>query len=839
MTEYTDKTHLSEPEYVLTHFDEHFREYCGKRILLHGTREYAQRIIAYFDHAYHFAGVMTLDDYREPSFCGKPVVIKEDLVQQKPDLIILTERVKYADAAYRDIEGVCDELNIQIFNMYGLDEREVRESYGSRLFRSWNELRRTVQSADVVCFELVDTFFLQENGHLKAHDPWMYRVFRKAVEYGKTVLFSLRKSFGREEQIQALVQDGLFTEETVLYHVIDRMGEDLSFRALAEAHRGKKIIYFGTGLVNEYILPRCYGIETFTGPARGSYRTWYHTLLEQAPVSNDRQEDLLNGLKQAIAEHDVILFDIFDTLLMRRTLVPSDVFTLMKREQENDASLIDERIEIEHTDYHLTLDEIYEELKQRHPDDAECIERLKDCELKTEAKVIRPRRPVADLPAYAAEKGKTVILVSDMYLTEKQLREILDDKGIRGYDRIFVSYAYRKLKSEGLFQEVQKAYPGRKILHIGDDEAADIQAAETAGITAFRLPSCLSMAMACGYDDAVLSAEEEERSLLGLVISTAFEDPFQPLEYNAMTDEQRLHRFGTMACAPVIIGYLGWLVQQIHRVHADIVLLTARDGYILTELYNKLREKDGSLPPAVYFWMSRHAAFLCCCDDESQVDRILEWSTQTPEEILRNVYEVMPEYPYDEKQSVRDYILSHREKIREKAEQSRRHCLKYLERCGLRDKHDPVLVDFVSMGTAQYCLERFSGLSFHGVYFGRPEYAEPLDTEIDYYIDDPEDAFFRLKYMEMEYMMTSPDPSVDGFDEEGSPVLAKETRSRKDRERAFVLQEIVRKTVLEYLDLFYNGEVVCPRTVSNIYGTEDHAGILQERGTDDWTKQEM
>ena len=91
----------------------------------------------------------------------------------------------------------------------------------------------------------------------------------------------------------------------------------------------------------------------------------------------------------------------------------------------------------------------------------------------------------------------------------------------------------------------------------------------------------------------------------------------------------------------------------------------------------------------------------------------------------------------------------------------------------------------------------------------------------------------------MEYMMTSPEPSVDGFDEEGHPVFAQETRSSEDRERINALQTIVKKTVLEYMDLFYNGKAVSSRTVSIVYGTEDHAGILQERGIDDWTKQIM
>ena len=89
---------MTELEYVISRFDEKFREFCGKRILLHGSREYAEGILKAFDPLYGFLGVMTFDPVGE-SFCGKPVFGSDRLTELKPDLIILTERVRYAEAA--------------------------------------------------------------------------------------------------------------------------------------------------------------------------------------------------------------------------------------------------------------------------------------------------------------------------------------------------------------------------------------------------------------------------------------------------------------------------------------------------------------------------------------------------------------------------------------------------------------------------------------------------------------------------------------------------------------------------------------------------------------------
>ena len=82
---------MTELEYVIGRFDEKFHGFCGKRILLHGSREYAEGILKAFDPLYGFLGVMTFDPVGE-SFCGKPVFGSDRLTELKPDLIILTCR---------------------------------------------------------------------------------------------------------------------------------------------------------------------------------------------------------------------------------------------------------------------------------------------------------------------------------------------------------------------------------------------------------------------------------------------------------------------------------------------------------------------------------------------------------------------------------------------------------------------------------------------------------------------------------------------------------------------------------------------------------------------------
>ena len=86
---------MTEVSYVLAGFAGKFADFKGKKLLLHGSREYARAIIESFDSVFHFAGVMSFDPMEGDTFCGVPVYQKEDLPALAPDLIILTDDGSY------------------------------------------------------------------------------------------------------------------------------------------------------------------------------------------------------------------------------------------------------------------------------------------------------------------------------------------------------------------------------------------------------------------------------------------------------------------------------------------------------------------------------------------------------------------------------------------------------------------------------------------------------------------------------------------------------------------------------------------------------------------------
>ena len=163
---------------------------------------------------------------------------------------------------------------------------------------------------------------------------------------------------------------------------------------------------------------------------------------------------LLNEIKSQIDKHDIISFDIFDTLLLRPYVKPTDLFFHLER-LENVDGFHNARIEAErqarktHSDLEdITIDEIYDEIADKYKP-------LKQKEMDLERQVLQPNPEMKEVFGYAKEQNKRIIIVSDMYLSSDFLKSVLEEKGFIGFEKLYVSSKYGKLKYSGnLFKEV-------------------------------------------------------------------------------------------------------------------------------------------------------------------------------------------------------------------------------------------------------------------------------------------------------------------------------------------------------------------------------------------------
>ncbi|MBQ9250015.1 MAG: hypothetical protein IJ179_06560 [Oscillospiraceae bacterium] len=831
---------MTELEYVISNFETRFSRFKGRRIVLHGSREYAQAIIEHFDPEYHFIGVMSRDPIDGSDFHGLPVLREEDIPALDIDLILLTERVRYAEAVYAFIYTACEQAGILLYDMYGLDEINLHRDIFSCRPQNLEAWKTICATYDLVAFEVMDTllhrnflsgeFFLRKP--FDALIPWLQ-------EKNILVKFSLRKSFSEDLQVKQL--DSLALCRDLDSHIIRRNGEDLSFRVLREEHPGKKILYIGSGLVNECILPRYYGIDTYR------FSISFDSL---APVGGKSSKIYAFdagrriAIQREIRNSKTVSFDIFDTLLVRKTLFPKDVFALTELRGKAAGYPADGfallREEAERDSAGGSMDQIYAILCSRSGWDTALCEKMRQLELEVERTVLLPRTEIVQLLDYALAQGKRVVLTSDMYMSEPVICELLEEKGIRGFDRIFVSCDWGKRKQTGLFDTLREFGCAEPILHIGDDFHADGMAAEQAGLHPEILPSPLAMAVGWGWEDCISAAGTlVERCLLGSVIAEIFRDPFQNPDLQERPREDQLHRFAVGVLAPLVVGYLCWLITQLRSASYDGVLFLARDGYLPMRIYQKLCRRL-SLPSPVYFYANRHSSFLCVADLPGTVDYVAAMGEKagfSREEILKKIYhldadKIRPPQPGE---TTCAYLLRHMPEISIVAAAAKTNYRTYADLCGLREGGFYAICDGFSVGRTQSFLEHALPCCLRGFNLGRYRADVGLDADIAFYFLE-ENAGVLNNFIEIESFLLSPEPSLDMIDGQGNPVFQAEHRSPEElSEVQFVLADAER-SALQFFETFYRDkENISPLLTERIFAA-DGCHWVQHAAFDDWAQ---
>ena len=198
------------------------------------------------------------------------------------------------------------------------------------------------------------------------------------------------------------------------------------------------------------------------------------------------------ALMEEIEKHDIISFDIFDTLVMRNVYYNKDVFRLMALQLDpvwgiDFFSVRTEAEQVLSRETYPYIEEIYDYISQKYP----CLQgkeaELIALEIQMETDLILPRQDVVEMFYLAQKLQKKVYIVSDMYMHHDTLAAILEKKGITGYEKLLVSSEYNSSKPQHLFEHYLKEIPEGTCLHIGDSWVCDILPSGKLGIDSFRL----------------------------------------------------------------------------------------------------------------------------------------------------------------------------------------------------------------------------------------------------------------------------------------------------------------------------------------------------------------
>ena len=518
-------------------------------------------------------------------------------------------------------------------------------------------------------------------------------------------------------------------------------------------------------------------------------------------------------LQNKIDTYDIISFDVFDTLLMRKTLQPKDIFSLVEvramKEKNIQCAFEKNRILAEQNllaSFIPNYLQIYNELQFITGISDDEKEYLMDLELRIESQMLIPRKEMVRVFDYAKSRNKKIYLISDMYLSSNWIGNQLKKAGIIGYDELMISNEYSTSKGQNLFNVFIHKVKDKKILHIGDSEAFDIMAAQRNGIDNFRILSAYDMLQISVYKEVLYEIVDlTGRLQVGYFISRIFNSPFALFEYDGKGRVKTGRDIGYIYMAPIITDFLLWLANKIKDKKSARVLFSARDGYLIDKLYGILRKKESliKLPEGLYFLTSR---ILCISASLFNEDDIL-WSMNntfsgSPEELLKKRYfltEGEIEYFDPNKySSISQYILAHKKAILSKSAEIREKYMEYISGLGLNGDDDLIFFDFVSTGTCQLCLSRLLNADLKGYYFYRFNTMDIAKQKLLIEAPYTSEGILAANSLLLECILTSFVPTVKGFDSSGKPVYLEERRT--EEELCYIKE--VQDGIVEYFEDF-------------------------------------
>lgn len=502
-------------------------------------------------------------------------------------------------------------------------------------------------------------------------------------------------------------------------------------------------------------------------------------------------------LLEKIAQADVVSFDLFDTLVMRKTLNAEDVIRLVEcklRERGVEIkNFCQERLRSEKElsrSCAPKLSEIYEDVLSRieAADATEALTagKLAALEWETDVSLLIARKTVCEILEQAVALGKKVYIVSDSYYSKEQLGEILKKCSVACNVKILSSSDYGTGKTQGLFDVLLEKESGKRILHIGDDLIADVESAGRRGISAYRLYSGKELfeAVGCfGIPDDMDSVADCLK--IGMFVEKIFNNPFQFESEDLRISVSDAYDIGYLFCAPVISDFVHWFEIIVREQHLENIWFCARDGFLIQRLYRRWVERKGGMDDSLYFLTSRTAAIRAGMESDEDISYVneMKFSGSLEESLKKRFGMDAEQIPAKMILEEEEGLLRYKNAIFAKSKERRNNYKKYIAQCKVRDGNI-AFFDFVAKGTCQRYVQKLVENHLVGLYFLQLEAAYMKKYEVDifsfYHSEETESSVIFENYYILETLLTAPHPSISDFTEDGKAVYAEETRTEKD-----------------------------------------------------------
>ncbi len=527
---------------------------------------------------------------------------------------------------------------------------------------------------------------------------------------------------------------------------------------------------------------------------------------------NEYWKSSYQELKDKIDKADIVSFDIFDTLIMRKVFSPEDVFRLLgeevRAELKLDCEIASIRAQAAQCGAYATINEIYGYIKKCTNLTDKNIADIMKLEKDTDIDLCIVRRDIADLYEYCLTCGKEVYFISDMYYTIQDIKRILDKCGVTVPDdeHIWISCEKKADKVSGsLWEEYFKLVgKGNKCLHIGDNKTCDVKNPVRYGIDSYYVMSAKDMLMNSSMAELASDVNTVSDSIcLGLVASKLFNSPFALCSTKGKVSFDDSESYGYCVYGPLLEKFLIWLYYKSRKDEIDKLLFFARDGYFLEKDYTMVAEllDDGYEQEWCYLPILRRLIYIATMENEDDFNRVVAFPyVGTFADYMQSRFEIIvtdETSEYNDRQinavgdskNILKWIQPYKDKIMEQAKKERKNYLAYLTSDGdMKKELSYGTVDLGYYGTNQYYLQRLTGIKTKGYCFYACLSKDNIyNNEITMdgcfqYGDDytAEKSIASNKNMYIETFITAPHGMIRYIDDRGNAVCQPDRKSQKN-----------------------------------------------------------
>ena len=542
----------------------------------------------------------------------------------------------------------------------------------------------------------------------------------------------------------------------------------------------------------------------------------------------------------------VVVFDIFDTLLLRPFLDPESIKTIVAKQAGGEIGIAylefrakSESLAREQAGRDVGLDAIFAEFSLQSKLPVDIIAKLRRLEETAELNAVTLRPDAVAMLQYALSQSKKVVLASDMYLPKSVVEAMLMEHGINNWHTLYLSSDIGLRKDSGALYKhilVQEGVTPDQVLVIGDNEHSDVQIPGDMGMNICHVLRPVELARAIPrlgplVDRALLANDLNEQLTLGLIAKTNFHPIFYPQFDPFALVPPHPAAIGYSVLGPMVLSFVQWLSRTAAESGLNRLYFLSREGQFLKMVYDHWTAHDTETPQSEYLVLSRRAVTVPMIADINDIYAIAqphyfpnkvsnfikerfglelsndEWMTIWTDGLWRE--DRLVEVIDGQIDHLKPLLLALESRILVQSNNERPGILTYLDKMGLNKEGKFAVVDVGYAATIQGRLNRLLNRKVHGYYMVTDQRAQAVSQEHEvvtqgcfgHHVSTGADApKLLVKSFTLEKLLSSDDAQIVQYKTGKSDETCSEFRILSSEEfQTRALRAEIRKGALEFV----------------------------------------